>query len=66
MRIRDGTAAQRADLEALQRRSSEVWEQDREQLAANPNAIALPWAFVDNGRVRAAVVADDQPIGARW
>ena len=63
LHIRDGTAAQRADLEALQRRSSDVWEQYREQLAANPDASALPQSFIDNGWVRVAVVAGEAPIG---
>jgi GNAT superfamily N-acetyltransferase len=61
--IRCATAAERAALEALQRRSSDVWEAYREQLAANPDAIALPQAFVDNGWVRVAVAGDDRPIG---
>ena len=63
LHIRDGTAAQRADLEALQRRSSDVWEEYREQLAANPDAIALPQSFIDNGWTRVAVVAGEAPIG---
>ena len=41
-------------LEALQRRSSDVWEAYREQLAANPDAIELPQAFIDSGWVRAS------------
>jgi GNAT superfamily N-acetyltransferase len=61
--IRGATAAQRAALEALQRRSSDIWEQYRGQLAANPDAIALPQPFIDNGWVRVAVAADDKPIG---
>ena len=61
--IRGATAAQRAALEALQRRSSDFWEQYREQLAANPDAIALPQAFIDSGWVRVAVARGDSPIG---
>jgi GNAT superfamily N-acetyltransferase len=61
--IRDATAAERVALEALQRRSSDVWEAYREQLAANPDAIALEQAFIDNGWVRVAVADDDTPIG---
>jgi GNAT superfamily N-acetyltransferase len=61
--IRDATAAERVALEALQRRSSDVWEAYREQLAANPDAIALEQAFIDNGWVRVAVAGDDTPIG---
>jgi GNAT superfamily N-acetyltransferase len=61
--IRGATGAERAALEALQRRSSDVWEAYREQLAANPDAIALPDAFIANGWVRVAVADDDRPIG---
>ena len=61
--IRGATAAERAALEALQRRSSDAWEAYREQLAAHPDAIALPRAFIDDGRVRVAVAGDDTPIG---
>jgi GNAT superfamily N-acetyltransferase len=50
-------------LEALQRRSSDVWEAYREQLAAHPDAIELPQAFIDNGWVRVAVDANATPIG---
>ena len=63
MPIRGAIASERAALEALQRRSSDVWEQYREQLAANPDAIALPQAFIDNGWVRVAVAGDESPIG---
>ena len=61
--VRDATAAERATLEALQRRSSDVWEEYRAQLAANPDAIALPRAFIDSGWVRVAVAGDDTPVG---
>jgi GNAT superfamily N-acetyltransferase len=61
--IRDATAAERAALEALQRRSSDVWEAYRAQLAANPDAIALPERHIDNGWVRVAAAGDDTPIG---
>jgi GNAT superfamily N-acetyltransferase len=53
--------AERAPLEALQRRASDVWEAYREQLAAHPDAIVLPPAFIDSGWVR--VADDDRPIG---
>ncbi len=63
MRIRDATAAEAAALAALQRRSSNVWAAYREQLAANPDAIELPQAFIDNGWVRVAVAGDETLIG---
>ncbi|HET6866726.1 MAG TPA: GNAT family N-acetyltransferase [Solirubrobacteraceae bacterium] len=62
-RIRDATAGEAASLEALQRRSSDVWEAYREQLAANPDAIELPQSYIDNGWVRVAVDDRDTPIG---
>ncbi|HEY6396957.1 MAG TPA: hypothetical protein VIX82_05840, partial [Solirubrobacteraceae bacterium] len=63
MRIRDATADEALALEALQRRSSNVWEIYREQLAANPDAIELPQAFIDSGWVRVAAAGDGTPIG---
>ena len=63
MRIRDAKEREASVLEALQRRSSDVWEQYREQLAAHPDAIELPQAFIDNGSVRVAADDDDTPIG---
>lgn len=62
-RIRDATPAEAAVLEALQRRSSDVWEEYREALAANPDAIELPQSFIDSGWVRVAVDDNDAPIG---
>jgi GNAT superfamily N-acetyltransferase len=50
-------------LEALQRRSSDVWEAYREQLAAHPDAIELPQSYIDNGLVRVAVDEEDTPVG---
>ena len=50
-------------LEALQRRSSDVWEAYREQLAAHPDAIELPQTFIDSGWVRVAVADDDTAVG---
>jgi len=40
-RIRNAAATEASVLEALQRRSSDVWEEYREQLAGNPDAIEL-------------------------
>jgi GNAT superfamily N-acetyltransferase len=62
LRIRDAVAEEALVLEALQRRSSDIWEEYRVQLAANPDAIVLSQTFVDNGWVRVAV-AGDLPIG---
>lgn len=63
MRIRLARATEASALEALQRRSSDVWEAYREQLAAHPDAIELPQAFIDNGWVRVALAGDGTPIG---
>ena len=63
VRIRHATAEEAPTLEALQRRSSDVWEAYREQLAANPDAIELPQTFIDNGWVRVAVDDGETPIG---
>jgi GNAT superfamily N-acetyltransferase len=63
VRIRDARRDEAAVLEALQRRSSDVWEQYREQLAAHPDVIELPQAFIDNGWVRVAADEDDTPFG---
>ena len=63
LRIRNATATEAPALEALQRRSSEVWEEYREQLAANPDAIELPQTFIDKGWVRVAVVVEETPVG---
>jgi GNAT superfamily N-acetyltransferase len=61
--IRAATMAERAPLESLQRRASDVWEAYREQLAAHPDAIVLPSGFIESGWVRVAVADDDRPIG---
>jgi GNAT superfamily N-acetyltransferase len=62
MRIRDAAPEERAALETLQRRSSDVWDEYREQLAAHPDAIELPDAYIGNGWVRVAVDEADAPI----
>ena len=63
VRIRHAAAGEAELLEGLQRRSSDVWEDYREQLAAHPDAIELPDTFIDRGLVRVAVTDDDRVIG---
>ncbi|MBV9604378.1 MAG: GNAT family N-acetyltransferase [Solirubrobacterales bacterium] len=63
MRIRNAGAQEAAALEALQRRSSDIWEEFREQLAAHPDAIEFPQRFIDNGWTRVATVGDETPVG---
>lgn len=63
IRIRDAAADEADALERLQRRSSDVWEQYREQLAAHPDAIELPQTFIDADWVRVAVAEDGSVVG---
>lgn len=63
LRIRNASATEAPLLEALQRRSSDVWAAYREQLAAHPDAIELPQAFIENGWVRVAVQVNEAPVG---
>ncbi len=63
MTIRDGASFEADALERLQRRSSDVWEQFREQLARHPDAIQVPRALFDHGSVRVAVAGSGKPIG---
>lgn len=53
--IRDARAEEAHALESLQRRSSDVWQEYRAQLAAHPDAIAPPHRAIAEGRVRVAV-----------
>jgi GNAT superfamily N-acetyltransferase len=61
--IRHAAPAEARLLEELQRRSSDVWEEYRNQLAAHPDAIELPQSFIEQGWVRVAEGADGKPIG---
>ena len=63
MRIRNAREPEASELEALQRRSSDVWEEYREQLAAHPDAIEFPQHFIEHGWTRVAVLGDDTPVG---
>src|SRR5205814_9599426 len=53
-RIRNARTAEAAVLEELQRRSSDVWDEYREALAANPEAIELPQTSIHWGWARVA------------
>jgi GNAT superfamily N-acetyltransferase len=61
--LRQAAAGEAHALEGLQRRSSDVWEEYREQLAAHPDVIELPVSFIDRGWVRVAVANGETPIG---
>ena len=61
--IRNARPDEASALEALQRRSSDVWEEYREQLAASPDAIEPPHRAIADGRVRVAVDARGRLLG---
>jgi ribosomal protein S18 acetylase RimI-like enzyme len=63
MTIRNAHEREASVLEALQRRSSDVWEAYREQLASHSDAIDVPQHFIDNGWTRVAVIDHDTPVG---
>jgi lactoylglutathione lyase len=62
-RIRDALPDEATALEALQRRSSDVWEEYRAQLAANPDAIEPPEEAVAEKRARVAVDSSQRRLG---
>jgi ribosomal protein S18 acetylase RimI-like enzyme len=61
--IRDARPDEASALEALQRRSSDLWEEYRAQLAAHPDAIEPPHRAIAEGRVRVAVGATGRRLG---
>lgn len=63
--IRDGHPDEARALESLQRRASDVWDDDRANLAAHPDAIAPPppHEALGEGRVRVAVDSDGRQLG---
>lgn len=62
-RIRDARPDEALALEALHRRSSNVWDEDRAHLAAHPDAIEPPHQAIQEQRVRVAVDVDGRPLG---
>lgn len=52
--IRDAILEELPTLEALQRRASMVWEDYRDQLAAHPDAVAIPPTDIEQHRTRVA------------
>jgi GNAT superfamily N-acetyltransferase len=60
--IRDATPDETGALEDLQRRSSLVWEEYRDQLLAHPDAISLPVSAIRDGAVRVAC-GNDRVLG---
>lgn len=61
--IRDARPDEAFALEALQRRSSDVWEEYRAPLAEHPDAIEPPHEAIAHGRVRVAVDASGGLLG---
>jgi GNAT superfamily N-acetyltransferase len=61
--IRDARPDEAPALAALQRRSADVWEEYRAQLAANPDAIEPPHRAIADGRVRVAADASGRLLG---
>jgi GNAT superfamily N-acetyltransferase len=62
-RITTAEPADRTELEALMRRSSEVWPAYREQLAAHPEVIVVPDESLRAGHVRAAYDEEGYLVG---
>lgn len=61
--IRDARSDEALALEALHRRSSDVWEEYRAQLAAHPDAIAPPYQAIAERRARVAIDASAAIVG---
>lgn len=61
--IRNARPDEALALDGLQRRSSDVWEEYRAQLAAYPDAIEPPHAAIAEGRVRVATDATGSIVG---
>jgi ribosomal protein S18 acetylase RimI-like enzyme len=61
--IRDAEPAEATALEALHRRSADVWDEDRAHMAAHPDAIEAPYQAIAEGRVRVAVDDAGQLLG---
>jgi GNAT superfamily N-acetyltransferase len=57
LEIRDAAIAERETLGDLHRRSSYVWEEDRANLDAHPDALGVAEPAIAEGRVRVAVTA---------
>ena len=61
--IRDSARGEAPTLEALQRRAIAAWELHRAVLEAEPDLIAVPQQWIDDGHVRVAVDDDGRPVG---
>ena len=63
MSIRDAEPDEALALEALHRRSSDVWEDSRAALEAHPDAITPPHQAIAEGRARVAVDDTGRHLG---
>jgi GNAT superfamily N-acetyltransferase len=61
--IRCALTSEQEALSDLHRRSSYVWEEDRIQLQAHPDALGVAWKAIVDGRVRVAAGADGRLLG---
>ncbi len=61
--VRLGKPAERGALGQLHRRSSYVWEEDRAQLEAHPDALGVAHEAIVDGRVRVAVGEGGELLG---
>lgn len=61
--IRDAAAEEQEALDALHRSSAFVWDEDRANLEAHPDALGIDPAAVAAGRVRVAVGAAGTVLG---
>ena len=64
--IRPALPAERKALEALQLRASLIWDEYRADLEANPDAIALSPAAIEEQRVRVATVDGELAGFSEW
>ncbi|WP_354700431.1 hypothetical protein DSM112329_00706 [Paraconexibacter sp. AEG42_29] len=62
-RVREARPGEASVLEALQRRSAAVWEEDRAVLEAHPDAISVPARAIAERRVRVVTADADRPVG---
>jgi len=63
VRIRDSRPGEAAALEALQHRAVATWTEYREQLEQHRAALAIPHAWIDEGRIRVAEDDSGRPVG---
>ena len=63
MQIRIAGSAERSALDELHRQSSYVWEEDRANLEAHPDALGIAPTALAEGRVHVAIGPDEDILG---